>query len=714
MAKDAGLRTVVTTKRLKEKLDGVLGKDATIDIESEDGKLSGYPKTNIPAEVSGLTSSNLAYVIYTSGSTGRPKGVMVEHRSVTALIQSISEEFELTSGVIMLQFASLNFDASVEECFGALSTGATMVLRNEDCLTSTLRFWEFCDGQKINFVDLPTSFFHLLLSSDPSLIPPVLNTIVTGGEALNTNKLKYWFKTGYRLPKLINTYGPTEATVTSTIYEIINFTDTIGKPISNTSLYVLDVNRQRVPVGVAGELYIGGAGVARGYLNRPELTAERFVENTFGDDPNDRLYRTGDLVKYLPDGNLVFLGRMDHQVKLRGFRIELGEIENVLSGNGTVQNAVATLHNNEHLVAYVAVGDTDKLAENFNAELLEYAKGLLPEYMVPSFIVPLDKLPLNANGKVDRKALPDPDVSKMQQEYVAPSTETETVLAGIWEKLLGVERVGLNDNFFHLGGHSLLATRLMGKIREAFNLEIPLKVLFEKPTIKELVKELETAKTSELPPILPVSSSTRSIPSFSQQRLWFIEQLDPGNPKYNMAEGLLLEGSLHTDLLIESITHIVQRHEVLRTVYRQTEQHTVLEVLPAHKFQLPLEDISGLSSKDQHKRIRQRLQQQVEKGFDLTKDLMLRVSLLKLDEASHALLFCMHHIASDGWSIGVLVKELQAIYGGTGLGKSDQPTSPTGSIFRLCPLAAPSSQGRGAGKLPNLLGATTVRYPLNP
>ena len=372
MAKDAGLRTVVTTKRLKEKLDGVLGKDATIDIESEDGKLSGYPKTNIPAEVSGLTSSNLAYVIYTSGSTGRPKGVMVEHRSVTALVKNV-DYVQLDSNSVLLQNATISFDAATFEIWGALLNGGRTVI-NPNRVTDISGLEQIIEKNDVNTVFLTTALFNQFATETVDERLRSIKQLYTGGELHNSQIIESYLGQ-HENTSLYNIYGVTECTTFSSV-KLLSKEEVsqgsqlpIGKPISNTSLYVLDVNRQRVPVGVAGELYIGGAGVARGYLNRPELTAERFVENTFGDDPNDRLYRTGDLVKYLPDGNLVFLGRMDHQVKLRGFRIELGEIENVLSGNGTVQNAVATLHNNEHLVAYVAVGDTDKLAENFNAEL---------------------------------------------------------------------------------------------------------------------------------------------------------------------------------------------------------------------------------------------------------------------------------------------------------------------------------------------------------
>ena len=605
MAKDAGLRTVVTTKRLKEKLDGVLGKDATIDIESEDGKLSGYPKTNIPAEVSGLTSSNLAYVIYTSGSTGRPKGVMVEHRSVTALVKNV-DYVQLDSNSVLLQNATISFDAATFEIWGALLNGGRTVI-NPNRVTDISGLEQIIEKNDVNTVFLTTALFNQFATETVDERLRSIKQLYTGGELHNSQIIESYLGQ-HENTSLYNIYGVTECTTFSSV-KLLSKEEVsqgsqlpIGKPISNTSLYVLDVNRQRVPVGVAGELYIGGAGVARGYLNRPELTAERFVENTFGDDPNDRLYRTGDLVKYLPDGNLVFLGRMDHQVKLRGFRIELGEIENVLSGNGTVQNAVATLHNNEHLVAYVAVGDTDKLAENFNAELLEYAKGLLPEYMVPSFIVPLDKLPLNANGKVDRKALPDPDVSKMQQEYVAPSTETETVLAGIWEKLLGVERVGLNDNFFHLGGHSLLAIQLIGKL-QAKGWQVTARQVFSDPTLGALAKHVRPYRADYAVPENPITAKTVEI---TPDMLPLVEQISepqlerlidriPGGvpniqdvyPLAPLQEGMLFHNRMQAgardpyvlsnilsfgtkgkrDRFVAALQAIVDRHDVLRTSF---------------------------------------------------------------------------------------------------------------------------------------------------
>ena len=486
-----------------------------------------------------------------------------------------------------------------------------------------------------------------------------INSITVAGDFLSQQVLANHFLTNSEEVPLYNEYGPTENSVCSSVSKI-SFPGTIisiGTPIWNTSLYVLDAHGQRVPIGVAGELYIGGAGVARGYLNRPELTSERFITNPFSNDSSDRLYRTGDLVKYLPDGNLVFLGRIDQQVKLRGFRIELGEVANALSGYEQVQDAVVTLHENEHLVGYVALGDEfGSLREGFVLDILEHVKKELPDYMVPSFIVPMDRLPLTPNGKVDRKALPSPDVSKMQLEYVAPYTETQKQLAAIWSELLGVEKIGVHDNFFHLGGHSLLATRLMGKVRQVLGVEIPLKVMFEHPSILTLSEQISNAGASYLPSIVPMPETTELVPSFGQQRLWFIDRLEPGDPKYNMPGGLRLKGELDIKKLEKSISHILERHEVLRTVYHQTSEDTLLQLLPTVSFDIQTDDLSLLSQEDQEKNIIVRLEEEVGKGFDLSKDLMLRARLIRLSDKSHVLLFCMHHIASDGWSMGILIK----------------------------------------------------------
>ncbi len=445
--------------------------------------------------VAELTSRHLAYVIYTSGSTGIPKGVLVQHSSVVNHGIVMAQRLGLNSRDRLLQFSSLSFDASVEEIFCTLCYGATLVLRTDTWLADAKQFWDLCAANRISLVDLPTQFWAQLIQ-EKAVVASSVRAILIGGDTLSASTQSAWLAGGHRA-RLLNTYGPTETTIIVTIYEVVDDSDhwrCIGRPIANTRIYLLDSYGQPVPLGAVGELYIGGAGVARGYLNRPELTAERFVRDPFVGEANARMYKTGDLARYLPNGNLEFLGRNDHQVKIRGFRIELGEIEACLTQHAQVREAVVLAMGegqDKRLVAYVVAEPDDALA----GILRTHVAAALPDYMVPSAFVQLDAFPLTPNGKLDRRALPAPSAEAFaHQAYEAPQGELETTLAKIWSELLVVERISRHDNFFALGGHSLLAVQMIRRSRIALGISIPMPVLFEAPTLAALTQRVSVQK----------------------------------------------------------------------------------------------------------------------------------------------------------------------------------------------------------------------------
>jgi amino acid adenylation domain-containing protein len=489
MLEDSSVPVLLTQERLVEKLPQ--HSACVVCLDSDWEKIAVHSKENPSIPVK---PENLAYVIYTSGSTGKPKGVLIQHESLVNYTTVASAEYRIQKCDRILQFSSISFDVSAEEIYTSLTSGATLVLRTASMLDSIEGFLQKCKNWEITVMALPTAYWHELtafLSQETLALPPSLRLIIIGGEKALPDRLKTWLECVGERVRLVNNYGPTEATVGATIYDL-SVADTtlkelpIGRPLGNVCTYILDQNGQPVPIGVPGELHIGGAGLARGYLNRPELTDVRFIRNPFSDSPTQRLYKTGDQVRYLPDGNIEYLGRIDDQVKVRGFRIELGEIEAALSQHPNLLQVAVTLREDipsqKSLVAYTVplqapaptVGD-----------LRHFLKERLPDYMVPSAFVILESLPLTPNGKVDRKLLPAPDLKSLieKAEFVAPQTPTEELVASIWAEVLGVEQLSINDNFFELGGHSLLATQLLSKLSSHFGLNLPLSKLFETPTV---------------------------------------------------------------------------------------------------------------------------------------------------------------------------------------------------------------------------------------
>ncbi|HLL46877.1 MAG TPA: amino acid adenylation domain-containing protein, partial [Longimicrobiaceae bacterium] len=554
------------------------------------------------ASVVPVAPDSAAYVIYTSGSTGRPKGVVVPHRALANYTEHARAEYGIGAEDRVLQFASLVFDASAEEIFPALASGAALVLRTDEMIDSPAAFARACAEWGITVASLPTAYWHELAAATADELPALpdpLRLVIIGGERALPERLEAWrgrFGTGARL---VNTYGPTEATVVATLADVAEPEPAdpvraevpeiplpavpIGRPVSNARAYVLDAHGRPVPAGVAGELYMGGAGVARGYLGRPGLTAERFVPDALSGEPGARLYRTGDRVRWRPDGRLEFLGRADAQVKVRGFRIEPGEVEAELARHPAVRECAVVAHEDEpgavRLVAYVAPAEGGQAPDA--AELRRFLGATLPAYMVPAAFVVLDTFPLTPSGKLDRRALPAPD-GYGADTGGAPRTPVEEIVAGIFAEVLRLEAVGIHDGFFDLGGHSLLATQAMSRLRAALHVDLPLRVLFEAPTVAALAERVEAALPDAVavPPILPAPRDGDVPLSFAQERLWFLDHLEPGSPFYNVPGALRLRGPLDAAALEWAFGEIVGRHEALRTVFPSRGGRAVQTVLP--------------------------------------------------------------------------------------------------------------------------------------
>ena len=692
MLTDANPRVVVTQKHLRSRIPEQ--KSSIICLDSESEFLSAQSSENPRPE---SVPESLAYVIYTSGSTGRPKGVAMTRQALVNLILWQCRVSNRKESSRTLQFTSLSFDVSFQEIFSTWCSGGSLVLIQEQVRRDSRALLRFLQENRINRLFLPFIALEQLAEAAAScdILPSALREVYTAGEQLIiTPKILELFE---RLPEcsLHNHYGPSESHVV-TAYPLSARTSQweprppIGGPIANCQVYVLDHQLRPVPVGIAGELFIGGDCLARGYLDRPELTAERFVPNPFCQNGASRLYKTGDLVRYLPDGNIEFLGRSDHQVKLRGFRIELGEIESVLARHPGVGKTVVVVREDvpgdQRLVAYV-VRQGEGLCEA--GELRSFLSKNLPDYMLPSAYEFLEALPLTPSGKVDRKALPAVSGQRgPSKAYVGPRDEIERKLITIWEELLSVRPIGVKDNFFELGGHSLLATRLIARIEKMQRAKVSLASLFQSPTIESLAQNLrqdEQAKQASMmplrmegpkqlqePSIQPKRKAGLPAPlSFAQQRLWFIDRLLSGSSLYNLPMAVRLRGALDIDCLRRGLEAVVRRHEVLRTTIGDCDGEPFQVVAPDWSLKLGLRDLTMQPEPLRDKEASNLLAEEAFRPFDLARDLMLRAMLIKLAEEEHVLLLVMHHIASDGWSLGVLRRELSHYYQSYLLGKTE-------------------------------------------
>jgi amino acid adenylation domain-containing protein len=626
----------------------------------------------------GLNAGHLAYVIYTSGSTGMPKGVMIEHRSVVRL--AVNNGFAgLGSHDRVANCASPAFDATTWEIWGALLNGAAVVVVPQDLLLDPSRFGAYLTAHTVSALLLTTGLFHQYASTLVAAFGG-LRFLLTGGDALDPHVVRRVLAAPHRPQHLVNAYGPTECTTVASCHQIESLHAEatgvpIGRPIANTQIYILDPYLQPVPLGVTGELYLGGAGVARGYLNRPELTAERFLADSFSGVTNARMYRTGDLGRWLPDGTIEYQGRNDFQVKIRGFRIELGEIEARLAACAGVREAVVLAREDvagdKRLVAYLVAQDGVTLD---TAALRTALAEVLADYMIPSAFVTLDSMPLMANGKLDRRALPAPSQSALvTREYVAPIGATEQALAEIWQDLLGVPRVGRHDHFFELGGHSLLAMQMVSRLRQRLDVELPLRALFTQPTLAGLAAVVDQAGQSTLAAIAPADRNNDLPLSWAQQRLWFLDQLDhAAGAAYHMPAALRLTGALDRDALRATLDRIVARHEGLRTTFAAGASGPVQVIAPAGcGFALAEHDLRGLEQPEREQALAELRAAEAAAPFGLAAGPLIRGQLVRLADDEHILLVTQHHIISDGWSVGVLVKEMSVLYAAFSQGQPD-------------------------------------------
>ncbi|MEM8907075.1 MAG: amino acid adenylation domain-containing protein, partial [Bacteroidota bacterium] len=615
---------------------------------------SNFAKSNLSSPV---TIDQLAYVIYTSGSTGRPKGVMIEHAGIKNTVFAQIDAFDIEAGDHCLQFASFSFDASVSEIFTALCAGASLYVVNKTLRANPEQFMAYLEEHRIQVATIPPAYLNQL---DINRLA-VLKTLVTAGEAAVYEKAVSFLQYG----TYINAYGPTETSICATMYKVpkgeqwSGESETnvpIGRPIANGQVYILDEYDSLVPMGVVGQLCIAGNGLARGYLNRPALSREKFVELHLS-ETSVRVYKTGDLARWLPNGQIEFIGRVDQQVKIRGFRIELEEVEAVLQQAPQVRQCVVLAKGEDlerkRLVAYVVTeGTIDK------SILQTYLSEQLPEYMVPSQLLLLPEMPMTVNGKIDKKALPDPNTAELLKgDFRAPQTKTEEALATIWQNLLQIEKVGTRHNFFDLGGHSLLAARMIAAVRKELGIEMPMMALFVQPTIAGLANHLDTlVQGSSLPSIQAVERPKLIPLSFAQERLWFIDQLE-GSLHYHMPAVLKLEGTLEVEKLKQALQTIVNRHEVTRTVFAETDGKAHQLILPENNWTMGYTSLADFEGDEQAV-----LEKEINRPFDLSRDHLLRAHLLQTEEQTHLLIFTIHHVAADGWSMTILIEELTEIY----------------------------------------------------
>ncbi len=674
-------------------------------LDRDQSYLTTLPTANLPtSESPRWSASRLAYMIYTSGSTGKPKGVMVSHANVLRLFSMTQHWFDFQTTDVWTLFHSYAFDFSVWEIWGALLYGGRLLVIPYWVSRSPDEFYRLLEREQVTVLNQTPSAFRQLIQVEAQLadLPALaLRFVIFGGEALEVMNLRPWFdRHGDQQPQLVNMYGITETTVHVT-HRPLSTRDlchkqgsVIGGPIPDLQLYVLNDRQQLVPIGVPGELYVGGSGLARGYWQRADITAERFIPHPFSSEPGARLYRTGDLVRCRTWEELEYLGRVDQQVKLRGFRIELGEIESVLHSHPSVRESVVVIREwsstDKQLVAYIvpaqdarqttsgAASQNEGQTQDWHMlyhDLRAFLKARLPVYMIPAHFVALERLPLTNNGKIDRKALPAPVEQRLNLpgvDIVAPQTPVQEQLATIWAELLLQPQIDIHSNFFELGGHSLLAMQVMTRIRQAFQVEIPLRSLFEAPTIADLSLQIEQAlhdsQKREIPPLLPVSRTQLLPLSFAQQRLWFLDQVEPGNIAYNATYAARLRGQLHLKALRESLHEIVKRHESLRTTF-QLHADEPVQIITKMGPSISLIDLSGLAPEAQEATLRTVAQQEARSPFNLALDPLLRTRLLRLNSNEHLLLLTTHHIVFDGWSLDIFSRELSQLYDAFSSGK---------------------------------------------
>ncbi|MCP5053662.1 MAG: amino acid adenylation domain-containing protein, partial [bacterium] len=657
MLRDSASKVIVTNGLMVDGLDGLIVN-----------RLNGSSEpTNKPINQQTNKPTNLAYLIYTSGSTGKPKGVLVEHASAVNLVTSQAHHFNILSSDRVLLFSSISFDASVEQVFVALSSGSVLVLIDRETLLDRSRFQDFLLTRSITHLHAVPSFLNHLPSDLP--VGHGLRRIIAGGDVCPVPLARRLS----RYCAFYNEYGPTETTVTSIQLKVGHLDENlarvpVGKPTGNTTIYLIDKWYQPVPIGLAGELLIGGQGVTRGYLNRPELTAERFIDGPFLQ--NGRLYRTGDLARWMGDGNIEFLGRSDRQVKVRGFRIELEEIESRLLSAPTVREAVVTIRTDQedenYLCAYfTAEGNTeDNMERDSLTQLLaQFLTQFLPDYMIPSYFVPLDAFPLTPSGKINRQALPEPGLP-VNKNAAAPRNPIEQRLAEIWFEILvgtgepGETSIGIDDDFFQLGGHSLRATILVSKIHGAFGVKLPLMEVFRHSTIRELAVLLEGTGKSQYTSIEAVEKKDYYSLSSAQKRLYFLQRLNPQSTSYNIPFLFPIGKEVKVDRLEPVFTKLIAHHESLRSSFRQLNDIPVQRVHDVETIEFSMDRYEADKAEAEE------IAKRYTRPFDLSRAPLFRSAVITLPSGHHIWLVDIHHIISDGTSSGVLTDDFLTLYSG--------------------------------------------------
>ncbi|WP_055557518.1 non-ribosomal peptide synthetase, partial [Streptomyces sp. NBRC 110028] len=673
---DTGPVTVVTDTRTAGRLSASGAATLVLDDADTARELAALPDT-APVETARRTlggADQAAYVIYTSGSTGRPKGVVVGRRALANFLSSMGELLPLTPADVWTAVTTIAFDIAALELYLPLTRGATLVLADQDTVRDPQALAELITTTGTTVMQATPSLWHALCEQQPQAVRGL--RMAVGGEALPSALAATMRELG---AEAVNLYGPTETTIWSTAARLERRpgAPAIGRPIANTRIYVLDAALRPVPTGVAGDLYIGGAGLAHGYQGRPGLTAERFVADPWSGEPGARLYRTGDVARWAADGNLEFLGRGDHQVKVRGFRIELGEIETVLERHADVAKAVV-------VAKEIRPGDVRLLAYTVPAagrrpepsRLREHVAATLPDYMVPAVVVPLAELPLTPNGKADRAALPVPALAPATARR-APRVAREEQLHDLFCEVLGVDRIGIDDSFFDLGGHSLLATRLVSRVRAVLDGEVSVRTLFEAPTVAALAQRLGGPPAGSAP---RRADHDGPLPlSYGQRRLWFLHEYEPGGTEYNSPLALRLTGELDPGAAERALRALVERHEALRTTFDVVDGQGTQRVHAPGPVPVRHLDLSGRPAAERGPELERTLREHAAASFDLRHGPLLRVALVRLAEREHVLLLDMHHIITDGWSKDVLAREFCALYEeaatGTAAGLDPLPVS---------------------------------------
>jgi amino acid adenylation domain-containing protein len=680
MLKDTSTPILLTQTNLKSLWEQDFQQQLILVDEDWD-KISRESDLDLKIEIE---SDRLAYIIYTSGSTGTPKGTLVPHRSLTNLIEH--HQAQMLTGVGVLQFAALSFDVSYHEMFAAWGLGGTLYLIPETDRQDLDKLIHLLASAPIAKVFLPVSLWQQLAEiygEQIHLFKHIREAIACGEQLQITQSMIKLFKCLENC-KLYNFYGPTEADLV-TVYTFSREPDKwplyppIGKPAVNVQVYLFDRHFQPVPIGVPGELYVSGNGLAHGYLNRPDLTAQKFISHFDRESKPIRLYKTGDLARYLPDGNLEFLGRIDDLVKVRGFRVELGEVEAVLSKHPQVDRVVAKVYGEsareKYLVAYlIPTQGATVTVEQLRLFLTEQ----LPDYLIPSAYVLLSSFPLTPNGKVNRRALLEPTIVggasrvenrlQLSQTFVEPRTPIEEILAGIWGDILGVEKVGIYDNFFDLGGHSLRATQVISLIRKAFKVELTLKSLFTSPTIAAVTKIIETlSQQQQGTEIIPIEAAVRSddavIPiSLTQLEFWFFDQFYPKNTVYNLPLVYRIAGVLNITALEQSLREIVRRHQTLRSNFQVKDGQVVYSISPEPVFDFTIVDLQQLPETEREIQLKQLAEQEIKQPFDLANGRLFRAKIWQLSDTDNLLAIATHHIVADGWSFTILTQELTTLY----------------------------------------------------